>query len=223
MCKSILGCGTVLAAAFTLSTAAPASAGFYKNIDVLDDSFDDWNDVPVLTNDPSGDGNPIDLNTVQIANDEDYLYLRITYHTAVNPNASPSVFLAFDTDNNVATGFNIYGLGAVGSDAAFQNDFPFDQRTDYNAGGLSAPAGIAPYFAVTTSQEYRIRRDLTYTNDDVSVFGDSFTLMVWTGDADGATADATEGIFYEFAPVPEPAALSLLALGGLGLLRRRRA
>ncbi len=215
--KSSMWYAMCLSAALS-ATAGAAFGGTFKTISVLDNDFSDWDDVPVVWTDPSGDGDPIDVATVQIANDDTHLYLRLTYHTAVNPNAWPSMMLAFDTDNNAATGFDIFGLGVVGSDAGFSNDFPFDQRTGFNVGGISAGAAISPYFTVTTSQEYAIARNITYVNDGATVFGESFTLMFWV---DGATVSDTSGaISYVFA-VPEPTALAGLGLGTLLLLRRR--
>ena len=122
---------TILSAAVITTLGllgASARAGTFKTI-AIDGDFTDWAGVPVLASDPTGDGAPIDYGDVQIANDANNLYLRVTYRTAVNPNVSPSSFLSFDTDNNVATGFNIYGDNIVGAEASFQNDFGFEQRT----------------------------------------------------------------------------------------------
>ncbi len=215
---------SVLSVATLAAFTAPVSAGFYKTIDVLDGGFSDWDDVPVVATDSIGDGTPIDFHTIQIANNDTHLFLRITYATLVNPNAGPNTNLAFDVDNNVATGADIYGLGIVGSDAWFLSDAPYDQRTGWNVGSLSSNAGIAPYYTETTSQEYSIPRNLTFTSDSAPVFGSSFTVLAWSDW--GSQTDATPGAFYTFASeaaVPEPAAMSLLALGGLVALRRRRA
>lgn len=219
MFRHIFARSASLGITLVLWSGASAFGGMYKTIGI-DGNFDDWNDVPVLYSGTSGTGSPIDLAHVQIANDDNDLYIRITYHTAVNPNASPSVYLSFDTDNDTTTGYDIYGLHAVGAEASFVNDFGFDQRTGWNVGDLSASAGISPYSTVTTSQEYRITRALTYASDSAPVFdNDSFTLLVWT---DGDPADATAAIPYSFAVVPEPTSLSVLALGAIALMRRRR-
>ena len=97
----------VLATAGLISLAigaARSDAGTFANI-AIDGTFTDWSGVPVLLSDPS-DSTKIDIANVQIANDAANLYLRVTYHTAVNPNTGPSLFLAFDADNNTATAPN---------------------------------------------------------------------------------------------------------------------
>ena len=212
-------------AALAMFAAGAAHAGTAATI-TIDGDFADWAGIPVLANDPMGDATPIDVATVQLADDADNLYLRVTYHTPVNPNRGPSLFLAFDTDNNVATGFNIYGLNRVGSEAAFQNDFPFEQRTGFNSGPLNKPAIIAPVdFAdassLFTAQEYSIPRDVGYTRAPFGpVFSQSFTLLVWS---DEPSAEATDGIPYTFATaVPEPMSLAALAAASLMAGRRRR-
>ena len=215
---------TVVAAGLVslVALGTQARAGTLADI-TIDGSFADWAGVPVLTTD-AADSTAIDIADVQIANDASNLYLRVTYHTAVNPNAAGngSIYLAFDTDNNLATGFNVYGMNVVGSEAGFSNDFPFDQRTGFNVGGLSAGASIAPFsFGVaantTTSQEYSIPRNLAFSTDNQPVFGNSFTLMLWT---DSSTSiDVTGGIGYTFA-VPEPASLAVLGLMALAMRRR---
>ena len=190
----------LLASAALIGSAAAAPsalAGTFRTI-TIDGGYTDWTGVPVATTDPTGDGNPIDYGQVQIANDDSFIYLHVSYATPVNPNAGPSTFLAFDTDNNVGTGFNIYGLNVVGSEAGYQNDFPFDQRGGFNSGGINGAASISPYFATTTDQEYAIPRNATYANDNALVFGNtSFTLMLWTDS--GVAADTTVGLPYTFA------------------------
>ena len=158
------------------------SAGTYAKI-TIDGSFSDWQGVPVVATAPVGtSGTNLDLATLSIANDESNIYLLVTYNTPVNPNAGPSVFLAFDTDNHPATGFDVFSLGLVGSEAGWQNDFPFAQSNGvFNAGTITGGAGIiAPFYSVTTTQEYAISRSAIYTASGQPVFpGNSFTVMVY--------------------------------------------
>ena len=62
---------------------------------MIDGTFCDWANVPTIYTDASGDGSPTDLATIQLANDESNLYVRLTYYTAVNPQSGSGVFLAF--------------------------------------------------------------------------------------------------------------------------------
>lgn len=166
-----------------LGIMAPESRAFYTNI-VVDGTFNDWNGVPVATNDVSGDNDTgPDLATLQIANDESNLYLRVTYHASINPNAGPSVLIALDNDVNLGTGFDVFGLGLVGSEAGWQNDFPFQQTNGiFNSGTITGGgAAIAPYNTITNEQEYAI--SLSALFDDGSGFlfpNPTFRLMVYT-------------------------------------------
>lgn len=215
--KSSLKFGTMVLAC--IACATPALAGTYKSI-AVDGDFSDWTGVPIVITDDAFDASPIDVATVQIANDASNLYVRINYATPVNPNAGPSIFLAFDTDSNAATGYDIRGAGILGSEAGFQNDFPFDQRAGFNSGTVSAGAGISPYNAVTSSQEYSIARNITYGADSASVFGNSFRLLVYS---DGSASNEITPVgAYTFAVAPEPASLGAAVAAGAVLVRRRR-
>ena len=193
-------CAIALAALATCGISPKIFAGTYASI-AIDGNFSDWTSVPIALTDPAGDGNPTDFGNIQIANDNNNLYLHITYNTAVNPQAGAGVFLAFDTDNNKATGFNVYGLGTVGSELGYQNDFPFRQGTGNFNTGDSVPGGaasIAPYAVTTTDQEYAISRSATFGSDGSPIFpNNSFTLMLYTNG--NTQEDVTSGIPYTFA------------------------
>ena len=122
--------------------------------------------MPIAYTDATGDASPIDLATIQIANDDSYLYLRLTYGTAVNPNSGSGVFLALDNDNNPAHRIRCVRSRVGRSRAGWQNDFPFEQATGVfnTGGGITGGAGaISPYFTTTTEQEYAISRSATFT------------------------------------------------------------
>jgi len=174
--------GIRLALAVWLGLAFHASA-FYTNI-VVDGSFGDWSGVPQVAADVSGDNDVgPDLATLQVANDESNLYLRVTYHAAINPNAGPSVFLGLDNDVNLGTGFDVFGLGLVGTEAGWQNDTPFQQTNgNFNSGTISGGnAAIAPYNSETTEQEYSISLSAVFDAGGAPVFpSTTFRLLVYT-------------------------------------------
>jgi hypothetical protein len=213
-------------------TVASATASTFTTI-TPDGDLSDWTGIAASYTGPSG--GTININQVFIANDADYLYIRVQFVSAVNPNDSlldppgaNSLFLAIDTDNNTNTGFNIFGSGAVGSEIGWQNDYPFDQRTGYNVGGVTGGgAGISGFASTTTEQEYRISLTATFLSDGASVFpslGNTIRLMFWSESGDDL---ATPGIAYTLAtaPIPEPSTFAALAGFGaltLAFFRRRR-
>lgn len=193
--------------------ATVAQAGTFATM-VIDDVYTDWAAIPVLDSDPADNAGSVDIADIQVANDADYLYLHITYHESF----AFSTYISVDTDESIATGFDIFGMGLVGSEACWQNDFPFDQRTGWNVGGISLAAIMSPW-ADTGQREIAIPRASLFTNDSAPVFPDNdFNILVWT---DSSAADVSAVIPYSFA-VPEPASAAVLALGLLTLARRRR-
>lgn len=193
------------AAEYTMASAPPVPS-HHAHIEV-DGDFSDWATVPVIATDAAADGAP-DITTVKVANDDTYLYVLVGYGAATDVNnfqGAPSTFLSLDNDANPATGFNIYGLGQIGAEVSWQNDYPFAQSAgNYNIGATftNGAAGIAPYSTNTTWQEYRIRRDATYSTGGgpVAVFPNTLIrLAVWS---DGSPAEFAGGFNYQFAANP---------------------
>ena len=202
--------------------ATPAGVPSYYKTIAVDGSDADWSEVPVVATDAAGDGIP-DVVSVKIANDADYIYLLVRYNGATDTNTlsgSPSTFLSLDNDSNPATGFNIYGLGAVGAEVTWQNDYPFAQgAANYNLGAVftNGSAGIAPYYANTAFQEYRIRRDATYSTGGgpaQPVFpNNTMRFAFWSNHA--SSAEFAGAIDYVIAsPPPEPSHFSHIQIDG---------
>ncbi len=191
-------------AVFAMANVASA---FYANI-VIDGDFSDWDNVPVaITDDPGDNGNGPDLASLQIANDESNLYLRIVYHSSVNPNQAgqPVTHLAVDNDSDVNTGFDVFSLGLIGSEAGWQNDFPFQQAPGvFNSGSISGgAAAIAPYNTATTSQEYAIPLDATFSAGGDVFPNDTFRLLVYTDPS--TTNDIMGPVSYKLSHKIDPA------------------
>jgi hypothetical protein len=188
-----------------------ANAGTFAHI-TIDDSYGDWAGIPVLDSDGGDNSGGPDIGDTQIANDNNYLYIRNTFPN----NLALGTFLSIDVDENTATGFDIFGLGLIGSEVGWQNDFPFTQSTGVFNDGMgmsgdyfgSGAALLAPY-ADTASRELAISLAITRNVDGSPVFPDNtITLMLWTDQ--GQYADVTAVIHYTLA-VPEPST-SLLVL-----------
>lgn len=169
--------------------------------------FDDWASagIPVASTDPLDNPGSIDINQIQIANDDDFIYIRVTYH---NTN-SAGTFLGFDVDQDSATGFDIFTLGEIGVELGYSNDFPFEQGTGvFNTGDplTGGPIGnggalLWPFFDINGAEkEYAIPLDAAFTNPAEAVFsGSAFDFIVYT---DAGLADVSEVITYTLASNP---------------------
>ncbi len=194
---------------------------------VVDGNISDWDDVPTLaTSIDNGITASADFATLKVAHDDNFVYFLYTLHTDFNPQTSPGggVFLSIDSDNNTSTGFNVFSLGVVGSEAAWQNDFPFEQATgvfNTGAGLTNATYAASPFGAVTSLVEISIPRNAQRNTGPADIFpADGGTIgVIFYTDA-GADLDYINGS-YTFA-VPEPASALMLGMGGLAMMVRRR-
>jgi hypothetical protein len=229
-------------AAATLVVAALASssavAGTYKTITV-DGNYADWAGVPVVDADPADNFSGPDIGDTQIANDGQFLYIRNTFHNSL----SLGTFITIDVDENPATGFDIFGLGLVGSEAGWQNDFGFTQATGvFNDGvGLAGEFfggghALLDSFADGGSRELAVSLANARNGGGAATFPDNtIRLLVWTDKGtgadglpvgfpndDGRNFDVSGVIDYTLGVVPEPTG-GILSLGFLGvaLVRRR--
>jgi len=207
-----------------LLAAAPLRAGVYVPI-TIDGDFSDWASVPALTTPTINVGSPVDYVTLYAANDDNFLYIRFVLSAAADLNGSgTSPYIAIDNDNNPATGYNIFGLNVSGSEVGWVNDYPFAQSAGvFNSGSVNGGGAIiAPFNTNTISQEIAISRSATFETGGGSIFpNNTFSISMYTS---GTTTDAFIGAGeYTFA-IPEPGTAALLVLGvaGVALLRRRR-
>lgn len=219
-----------------VGAASLASAGTFKTI-TIDSDYSDWADVPVLDDDSGDNSGGPDIGVTKIANDGDFLYIYNTYPNGVEL----STFTSIDFDSDAGTGFDVFGLGAIGSEAAWQNDFPFTQdAANFNNGSgmagdfFGSGAALLNDFANGTERELAISLDIIFNAGGGLVFDDAdFDILFWTdagtgadgipgglpGDA-GINGDVSAAISYTLA-VPEPSSVLLLSMGALAFVRRR--
>lgn len=95
--------------AFTLHTVAAMAQALPIHID---SRFEDWTEQAIEFEDPTGDGTNIDLLRFAVANDENYLFIRLEMAADVVLTENNALALFLDTDNNPLTGKILNGIGA---------------------------------------------------------------------------------------------------------------
>jgi hypothetical protein len=177
----------------------------------LGTEFDDWagSGIPVVDMDPADNpgGSFIDLANLQIANDSSYIYLHMTMHNP--PISLGNLYVAFDTDQNLATGFDWFGIGLIGSEFAYQTDFPFQQATGVFNTGATILGEIALIFPFWTEAGPPFGNEIEWRIPLSAMIGpepgtpafpnDSFDLLVATTDGLG---DVSQPIRYTLAEPP---------------------
>ena len=135
----------------------------------IDGSFDDWASVTVAYEDEIGDGFPADFVRVWLADDAEFLFVRIEFTGLVDASENNSIRLLLDTDNDSGTGLQMAGIGAelewvLGerfgvlraqgeSVVVAQNDISFrggptvtSNSFEFAIGRDSMPGGVYPLF-----------------------------------------------------------------------------
>jgi hypothetical protein len=216
-------------------SAIPLFAGTFKTI-TIDDAYADWAGVPVVNSDAGDNFGGPDIGDTQIANDGQYLYIRNTFAN----NLQLSTYIAIDVDQNPATGFDVFGLGILGSEAGWQNDFGFSQATGtFNSGPLIGADFFGAGHALLAPFGNFGQRELAISlananNGGLPTFpGNSIRLVIYSdtgAGADGLPAgfpgdsglngDISAVIDYTLA-VPEASSGLLALMAGFGLAVRR--
>ena len=202
-------------------------AGHFANI-TIDGATSDWAGVPVAHSDPNDtDAGAVDWKDIYIANDDDYLYVRVTLWTP----ADASSFVAnyyVDGDNVDATGFHVFGNPNFGSSLLMQSGAGYQQAGGgFNEGGLDSSAtSFAPLFAGPGLDfEYRIDRDVVGVAGPFAgqplITSDTVQVQLQTDGGDVAPNGIT-GIEYTFAAVPEPSSIHIVLLGSCLLFAQPR-
>jgi hypothetical protein len=230
-----LFCGAICAASAALVTAAHAANPMFAGTYVTNPS--QVSSATVDATNPSTTAG--DVISMQIANDATNVYVYLTYNSSVS---FYSTNLAIDSDNNPTTGYAVFSSTNIGSNLGINGGYGFTEtaydpttgkgyNTDqsyYGTGyGTVTPATFANSQTATTLL-YTIPLLTTLQTDPAALdtggyTGPDFPTSSFTIEAYDSQTDTLGPIEYTLAAVPEPASLSLLALGAVPLLRRRRA
>lgn len=174
----------------------------------VDGNGSDWPTGAKVWTDASGDNNgaPSDISAVWLADDANYIYMRIDTHNSHNyVGAFNNTY--FDTNLSAATGFTPYGQ-LFGSEMLLQNGGIYSQKNGgFNEGAITSTSSKTVSYAPTsgnaTTWEWRIPRDLVHPSSGGNVFTEadkSFFLFVTSdnaGLAERAPNDpSTEFIWY---------------------------
>lgn len=181
--------------------------------------FDDWTNsgITVIDMDPLDNPGDVDFANVQVANDDEFVYIRVSTHNAT-PISLANVYLGFDTDQDKATGFDLLQIGEIGSELGYQTDYPFAQHASAfnlglsmtggpigNGGALIFPSWTEAGPPVGVGYEWAIPLDVTIQfppalgGPTLAFQQPSFDFVIYT---DQGLADVTQVISYTLATPP---------------------
>lgn len=144
---------------------------------LLDEIFSDWDNIPLIHDDPTGDnsGNPIDFGALKGFNDDNYLFFYIEVGSELTFQENNGITIYLDTDNNQATGFSIANIGA-------ELVYTFGDRegTAYLGGGsstvgqenighISSPTVASDRFEICFNRESIIGGNYLFTSDVIKI------------------------------------------------------
>ena len=157
----------------------------------MDGLFDDWEGIDPLIVDPAGDSGAAvaDYLALYVANDENYIYLRIQTSGAVDLDASGLCNIFIDTDQNAATGYSALGA-TLGSEMLIQAGQGYAQRGGgFNEGNITALGYLQMPAGGGTDVEIRLSRAATFA-DASPVFGESgLNLLLESENSSWATEE----------------------------------
>lgn len=167
---------------------------------LLEGNFSDWLNTPILNNDPSGDdgSSNIDFGFIQVANDEDFLFIRIEVGKELNLQSDNEITLFIDADNNTGTGTNIHGIGA-------DLTFNFGDRNGTVRVGNSTETVFHDEIGLVTAPtvsgdefEFSIARDLTFFGQSIFT-SNTIKIVIDDNSFNGdRIPDASGGVTYNF-------------------------
>lgn len=202
--KTLFHLPLVVVLGASLLWTSPAAGGQFKRI-TIDGEFGDWAGVAPAVVDAEGDSSSLDFREVCVANDEDYLYVRVKLSTEINYSAfQHHVFI--DADANPATGLSI---GGIGSELMIENGGGYQQKNGgWNEGSASNLGWAAAPSGPTAEFEIRIARQVRDAGGELIFASDSILLAVEAEDSNWATVDIgpdSGGAAYDFAATPPKA------------------
>lgn len=212
--------GLLVASGLILSLVPAAGAGALPI--TPDGQFDDWTAAAQESLDPGGDGGSsgIDFTHLEIAHDQDWVFLRFDTTVEVQPDEQEDIRFYLDTDMNAATGYSINGIGAdlVWELGQRSGTFytPSPQSIDHPDIGLV----IAPTVSATEF-ELALRRDAVPAGGQPLFPGNDFRMVI-TDNASGGdrlpdsgavsyTLDATD---FPIATIPLEQTPSTIRVAG---------
>jgi len=181
--------------------------------------FDDWTNsgITVIDMDPLDNPGDVDFANVQVANDDEFIYIRVSTHNA-EPISLANVYLGFDADQDKATGFDVLQIGEIGSELGYQTDYPFAQHASAfnlglsmtggpigNGGALIFPSWTEAGPPVGVGYEWAVPLDVTIQfppalgGPKLAFQQPSFDFVIYT---DQGLADITQVISYTLATPP---------------------
>lgn len=186
---------------------------------VLDGGFEDWAEVPVLVEDPvdAASTSPVELTTLQAADDPAWLYLSVRVGRPVNVQAMRgTLHLVLDADGDASTGGPAHGL--EGADVVLDlSRIEEPQPGGYGAGfalrwvgpdGPGAPqssydlrVAALPTWA---SARFEVRVSRAGAPDGLGRMG-ATARMKLVATVEGAVVEETEDAAYAFATAVGPA------------------
>lgn len=192
----------------TYTLPAAVIPSFYEKIKV-DGFFSDWSEIPVAATDAVDNAAGPDFKQLWLANDDEFLYVKFTLHTATNPFTSSTHYFV-DADGNKETGFNVNGgVTNFGSEIMIEGSGAYQQAGGTWNEGLLTNAMLAqiPFNTNDVEYEFRISRNCTGVSgefDGKNLITNGFIRILLQDDNNTEMLPTKYGVNYLFAPTPPP-------------------